>query len=253
MPKSWLIKCCPLVWGSCNGLRSAEETFLKARPLELEYVQIMNNNGLGEIRLVYKPSMDNPLARSNVMDAQTGQFLDWQGHALAELPRPYYFKDISGNFAEKEISLLGQAGIFGEDGDQFKPNDTLTVQSILKAMLIAKNGAAQTMSFKDEEILQKAKDLGWWKEELTPTSAVDRELMAKLLIRMVDLENISQLQGLYKSPYKDINEDNPLLGYVALVKGLGLMKIDGTEFESGRIMTRAEGAYALVNSLKVKR
>ncbi|WP_434510204.1 YcdB/YcdC domain-containing protein [Desulfitobacterium sp. AusDCA] len=232
---------------------NAEATFLKGRQLELEYIQIMNNNGLSKIRLVYKPSMNNALARSNVMDAKTGQFLDWQGQPLADLLRPYYFKDISGNFAEKEISLLGQAGIFGEDGDQFKPNDTLFVQSILKAMLAAKNGAAQTMNIKDEDILQKAKDLGWWKEELAPTSPVDRELMAKLLIRMTDLENISQLQELYKSPYKDINEDSPSLGYVALVKGLGLMKIDGTEFEPRRIITRAEGAYALVNSLKVKR
>lgn len=233
--------------------KSAEETFLKGRPLKLEYVQIMDSNRLSKIRLVYKPSMDNALARSNLMDAKTGQFLDWQGQALAELPRPYYFKDISGNFAEKEISLLGQAGIFGENGDQFKPDDTLTVQSILKAMLIAKNGAAQTMNIKEEEILQRAKDLGWWKEELAPTSAVDRELMAKLLIRMIDLENISQLQGLYKSPYKDVDENSPSLGYVALVKGLGLMKIDGTEFEPTRIVTRAEGAYALVNSLKVNR
>ncbi|HVJ48278.1 MAG TPA: YcdB/YcdC domain-containing protein [Desulfitobacterium sp.] len=231
---------------------NAEEKFLQARPLELNYVQIYNPSGLGEIRLVYQPSLDNVLARSNIMDAKAGQFLDWQGQALVDLPHPYYFKDIAGKSAEKEISLLGQAGIFGENKEQFKPDDTLTVTSLLKAMIIAKNGAWQNINLKDEEVLQKAKELGWWEEDLSPTAGVSRELMAKLQIRILNLENIAQIPSLFQSPYKDVKVDNPAVGYVALVKGLGLMKIDGADFEPGRVMTRAEGAYALVETLGVK-
>lgn len=233
---------------------NAEETFLNARPLGLKYVQMYKNGGLGEIRLVYQPSLDNVLARSNVMDAKTGQFLDWQGQALGDLPRPYYPKDIVGNFAEKEISLLAQAGIFGENGDQFKPGDPLTVTSILKAMIIAKNGAWENTNLKDDQVLQKAKELGWWKEELAPTAGVNRELMSKLLVRILNLESIAQIPGMFQSPYTDVKAENSSsLGYVALVKGLGLMKVDGANFEPSQVMTRAEGAYALVKTLEVKR
>jgi hypothetical protein len=230
----------------------AETEFLKARPLELKYVQKYNPNGLGEIRLVYQPSMENVLARSNVMDAKTGQFLDWQGQVLADQPRPYYFKDITGNFAEKEISLLGRAGIFGENGDQFKPNDNLTMASILKAMIIAQNGIWQNTNLKDDELMQKAKELGWLNEEVSPMSVVSREQMAKLQIRLLKLETVAQLPNLFQSPYGDIQSDSPAVGYTALVKGLGLMKIDGANFEPGKALTRAEGAYALMKTLEGK-
>lgn len=231
---------------------TAETEFLKARPLELKYVQMYTSNGLGEIRLVYQPSMDNVLARSNVMDAKTGQFLDWQGQALADLPRPYHFNDIAGNFAEKEISLLGQAGIFGENEELFKPNENLTMASILKAMIIAKDGVWQNVNLKDEDVLKKAKELGWLKEEVSPTAVVSREQMAKLQIRLINLETIAQLPSLFQSPYEDVIIDSSVVGYAALVKGLGLMKIDGENFEPGRVMTRAEGAYALMKTLQAK-
>lgn len=231
---------------------TAETEFLKARSLELKYVQMYNPNGLGEIRLVYQPSMDNVLARSNVMDAKTGQFLDWQGQALADLPRPYHFNDIAGNFAEKEISLLGQAGIFGENEELFKPNENLTMASILKAMIIAKDGVWQNVNLKDEDVLKKAKELGWLKEEVSPTAVVSREQMAKLQIRLINLETIAQLPSLFQSPYEDVLIDSSVVGYAALVKGLGLTKIDGENFEPGRVMTRAEGAYALMKTLEAK-
>lgn len=231
---------------------TAETEFLKARPLELKYVQMATPNGLGEIRLVYQPSMENVLARSNVMDAKTGQFLDWQGQALVDQPRPYRFNDIAGNFAEKEISLLGQAGIFGENEELFKPDESLTMASILKAMIIAKNGVWQNVNLKDEDVLKQARELGWLKEEVSLTAGVTREQMAKLQMRLLNLEKVAQLTNLFQSPYEDVKDDNSQIGYAALVKGLELMKIDGVNFDSGRVMTRAEGAYALVKTLAAK-
>lgn len=230
---------------------SAEASFLEARPLELKYMQMYDVNGLSEIRLVYQPSLKNVLARSNMMDAKTKQFLNWQGEALENLEHPYYFKDIAGNFAEKEISLLGQAGIFGENRDEFKPNENLTMASMLRAMLIAKNGVWQNTNLSDQEVLQKAKASGWLKEDVSPADNVSREQMAKLLLRFLNLEKVAHLQNLFQSPYEDVSIDNSAVGYASLVKGLGLMKIEGANFEPERIMTRAEGAYALVKTLEV--
>ncbi|MEA4903157.1 YcdB/YcdC domain-containing protein [Desulfitobacterium sp.] len=230
---------------------SAETSFLEARPLELKYIQMYDANGLSEIRLVYQPSLKNVLARSNMMDAKTKQFLNWQGEALENLEHPYYFKDIAGNFAEKEISLLGQAGIFGENQDEFKPNENLTMASMLRAMIIAKNGVWQSTNLSDQEVLQKAKALGWLREDVSPADNVNREQMAKLLVRFLNLEKVAHLQNLFQSPYEDVSIDNSAVGYASLVKGLGLMKIEGANFEPERMMTRAEGAYALVKTLKV--
>jgi len=63
------------------------------------------------VRLVYQPLAAPGVAASDLLDARTGGFLDWEGKPLSQQPRAYRFKDLAGNFAEKEISLLGQAGI----------------------------------------------------------------------------------------------------------------------------------------------
>ncbi len=236
------------------GQKQALDTFLTARPLTLKYVQVYKNGLPGEIRLVYQPKVENPLTVSNRIDAKTGQFLDWQGKPLSELPRPYSFKDISGNFAEKEISLLGQAGVFGEYGDQFKPNENITVVSMLRAMLMAKNGVWMGQTLKDDEVLKQAKELGWLKEELGANDGINREVQAKLVIRMLQLEKIAQMEGLFQAPYEDSSTlSSGSLGYVALGKGLGVMKIDGTKFEPTRSVTRAEAAYAIVKAIGANR
>lgn len=236
------------------GQNQAHDTFFAARPLALKYVQLYKNGQPGEVRLVYQPKIVNPLTVSNIMDAKTGKFLDWQGNPLSELPRPYSFKDISGNFAEKEISLLGQAGVFGEFGDQFKPEENITVVSMLRAMLMAKNGAWMNPSLKDEEVLKQAKEQGWWKEDLGTGEAISRELQTKLVVRMLQLEKIAQMEGLFQAPYEDSSSFNSgSLGYIALAKGLGIMKIDGTKFEPTRSVTRAEAAYSIVKALGANR
>lgn len=236
------------------GQNQAHDTFFASRPLTLKYVQLYKNGQPGEIRLVYQPKIENPLTVSNSMDAKTGKFLDWQGNPLSELPRPYTFKDISGNFAEKEISLLGQAGVFGEYGDQFKPDENITVVSMLRAMLMAKNGAWMNPPLKDDEVLKQANEQGWWKEDLGAGEGISRELQTKLIVRMLQLEKIAQLEGLFQAPYEDSSSFNSgSLGYIALAKGLGVIKIDGTKFEPTRTVTRAEAAYAILKALGTNR
>ncbi|AFL99678.1 hypothetical protein Desde_1249 [Desulfitobacterium dehalogenans ATCC 51507] len=234
--------------------KQGEDTFLNKRPLELKYVQIYKNGQLSDIRLVYQPKMDNSFAVSNIMDAKTGEFLDWQGKPITEQPRPYNFGDISGSFAEEEIRLLGQAGAFGEYGDEFRPNEQVTVKSLLKSMLIAKNGVWSYQGLSDEELLKQVKELGWVKENLSLNDQVSREFQAKLAIRMLQLEKIAQIEELFQVPYEDADTfSDGSLGYISLAKGLGIMNIEGNKFESTKKMTRAEAAYALVKALQSNR
>jgi hypothetical protein len=236
------------------GQKKANDTFFAGKPLTLKYVEIYKNGMPGDIRLVYQPTSDNPLSASNRIDATTGKFLDWDGNPLSELPRPYTFKDIAGNFAEKEISLLGSAGIFGEYENEFKPNENVTVVSMLRGMLMAKNGAWNNKNLKDEDVLKQAKELGWLKEELAAESGINRELQAKLVIRMLQLEKIAQMEGLFQVPYEDATSFGAgSTGYIALTKGLGVIKVEGSEFEPAHTVTRAEAAYAIVKALGANR
>lgn len=233
--------------------QQAVETFLKNRPLTLSYTRIYSPGGpsQGEIRLVYQPLGDSSSAASDMMDARTGQFLDWEGKPIAQQPRPYRFNDIAGNFAEKEINLLGQAGLFGEYGDAFRPDENITVVSMLRAMFMARNGVWGYKDMKDEEILKRARDEKWLQEDLQAGATVSRELLAKFLIRFLNLERAARVEGIYKVPYSDAASLRPgSLGYVALAWGLGILKANGSTFEPEHTVTRAEAAAALVRSLQ---
>ncbi|WP_258360740.1 YcdB/YcdC domain-containing protein [Moorella sulfitireducens] len=236
--------------------QQAVETFLKNRPLTLSYTRIYSPDspGQGQVRLVYQP-MGNPgIATSDMIDARNGQFLDWEGKPLAAQPRPYHFNDIAGNFAEKEINLLGQAGIFGEYGDAFHPGEDITVVSLMRAMLMARYGVWGYKDLKDEEILKRCHDEKWLQEDVQPGATVSRELLARFLIRYLNLERAARVEGIYKVPYSDAASLSPgSLGYVALVWGLGIIKGSGSSFEPGHTITRAEAAAALVRALQVDR
>ncbi|PRR73319.1 YcdB/YcdC domain-containing protein [Neomoorella humiferrea] len=235
--------------------RQAVETFLQNRPLTLSYTRIYRPGSTdgGEIRLVYQPLGNSPFITSNMIDARTGQFLDWEGKPIGRQPRPYRFNDIAGNFAEKEISLLGQAGIFGEYKDAFHPDEKVTVVSLLRAMLMSRYGVWGYHDLKDGEILQRAREEKWLKENLEPGAAVSRELLAKFLIRYLNLERVARIEGIYRVPYRDSSSLNPeTLGYAALAWGLGIIKGDGFTFDPAHDITRAEAAAALVRTLQVK-
>ncbi|WP_338818037.1 YcdB/YcdC domain-containing protein [Neomoorella thermoacetica] len=231
----------------------AAEIFLKSRPLTLTYIQIFGPAGPGEVRLVYQPLAAPGTSAAAMVDARTGQLLDWQGTPLNQAPRPYHFNDIAGNFAEREINLLGQAGLFGEYGSAFHPDENITAVSLLRAMLMAKNGVQGNSDLGDDEVLKRAREQGWLKEDLQPGASITRETLAKLIIRLLNLDHVARVEGIYRVPYTDAGSlSSDSLGYVALSWGLGILKGNGSTFEPGHQVTRAEAAAALVRTLAVK-
>ncbi|OIQ09050.1 peptidase propeptide and YPEB domain protein [Moorella thermoacetica] len=231
----------------------ATEIFLKSRPLTLTYIQIFGSAGPGEVRLVYQPLAAPGTSAAAMVDARTGQLLDWQGTPLNQAPRPYHFNDIAGNFAKREINLLGQAGLFGEYGSAFHPDENITAVSLLRAMLMAKNGVQGNSDLGDDEVLKRAREQGWLKEDLQPGASITRETLAKLMIRLLNLDHVARVEGIYRVPYTDAGSlSSDSLGYVALSWGLGILKGNGSTFEPGHQVTRAEAAAALVRTLAVK-
>ena len=230
---------------------AANEAFLKVRPLTLTYVQIYSQGMPGAVRLVYLPTVpDRSAPTSNTMDAKTGELLDYQGRLLAQAPKPYVFSDLAGTTGEKEIGLLGQAGLFGDYGNLFKATEKMTLVSLLRAMYLSRFGFWNNTSLTDTDILAKAKEVKWLKEDLQPGAEVSRELLAKLMIRYIFLEKAADLKGIYQVSFRDAASINPdALGYVALATGAGILRVDGDSFGPQTAVTRAEGALSLFKAL----
>lgn len=228
----------------------AVEAFLAARPLTLTYLRVIQRNGEGEGRLVYEPIATPATPSSTMLDARTGEPLDGRGRPLAGQPRARRFTDIAGNFAEYEIGLLGRAGLFGEYGQSFRPAEKISAVSLLRAMLMAKDGLQQS-ELSDDEVLAQAKQRGWVTGDLAPTALVTREMLAKLMVRLLGLDQAARVEGIYRVPYSDASSIAPTsFGYVAIAWGLGVVTGDGRTFAGNQPVTRAEAAAALVRTIR---
>jgi len=226
---------------------NAENLFLKARPLELQYI-ILYKGDTKEARLVYKPSTTSNQT-SDLMDAKDGIFLNWEGKPLKEQISPCIFTDITGNFAEKEITALGLAGILGEYGNQFKPQENITAISLLKALLLIKNGSMENI-LQEADILKQARELGWIKEEISPSQPVSKEMFSKIIIRYLGLEKIAEISNIYTSKYNDIQSLPQISqGYISLATGLGIVQAEGENFNPDKAFTRAETAWSIIKTL----
>ncbi|SPF53361.1 putative S-layer protein [Candidatus Desulfosporosinus infrequens] len=241
-----------------DGVLKADQAnvaYLKSSPLVLNYVQLYSDNKPDEVELVYlpKPDVGLPLG-ADLLDAKSGVLLGWDGQDVSGLPKSYQFKDISGNFAEKEITLLGQTGIFGEYGDQFKPDENISTISLLRAMMTVQNGVWTTYLQSDQDILKASQNLGWVSKDAQPSDPVNRVTLAQLMIHLIKLDNVAQLKDAFQDTYSDSTSFPPgMEGYITFGRALDLFHFDGDQFKPEQPVARAEVAYALVQALSFKR
>ncbi|MDD4802086.1 MAG: hypothetical protein PHF24_03980 [Syntrophomonas sp.] len=236
------------------GFDKANELFLQSKPITLCYATYFKAYwGSPEMRLVYQPEIPPGQAYFYMIDAHSGKKLNGQGLPIAETAGVIKFNDIAGNFAEKEISLLGQAGLMYEYQNEFHPNEKIKVVDLLRVMLATTRGKDSTRNLSDQEIINRSLESGWIKEGVPPNSEVTRGFMAQLMVRYLDLEYVAQIPDIYQLAYKDkstIGKD--LTGYAALCWGLGIIRGDGIYFDSSHNVSRAEAAFALVKTLGAK-
>lgn len=230
------------------SLTQAYAAFYESQPLVLMYVR---EEQTGNIKLVYQPQARPGMQAADLLDARTGVPLSNSGQPVVAITGPRRFTDISGVPEAREIELLGQAGLFGEYGDAFRPDEPVALAPLLRAMLELKDGVGSYSQVREQEILSRAWERGWLKEDLQPDSQVSRELLAKLTVRMLGLERAALAPGIYRVSFTDIAAlSSNSAGYVALAWGLGIMKEDGPWFHPWQPVTRAEAAAALVRAFQ---
>ena len=239
---------------SVSGILSkdqAVETFLKSRPLTLTYVRIYSNGLPGELRLVYLPfNQDRSISVSNILDAKSGELLDFQGQPLEKGPKPFVFNDLTGVNGAQEIAALGQAGLFGDFVSSFKPQEKISLVSLLRSMYLSRFGLWGNTGLTEAEVMTKAKEQGWLKEDLQPGDQVNRELLAKVLIRYLQLNKVAELKDIYQVNFQDAAQISPdAIGYIALATSSGILKIDAQVLSPRDTVSRAEAALALFKAL----
>ncbi|PKM78737.1 MAG: hypothetical protein CVU90_00190 [Firmicutes bacterium HGW-Firmicutes-15] len=236
------------------GLNRANELYLQTAPLTLCYSTYYKaKRGLPEMSLVYQPQTPPGQPLSSMIDARSGEKLNEQGQPISQNLGVHVFNDIAGNFAEKEISLLGQAGVMSEYQDAFHPNESIKLVTLLRAMLDTASGIDNTRNLSDQDVIKRSLVLGWIKEDLSPDSSVSRGLLSQLMVRSLALEYLAQLPEIYQLPYQDSSSiGTDLKGYAALTWGLGIIRGDGVNFDPQHTISRAEAALALVKTLGTK-
>ena len=157
------------------------------------------------------------------------------------------YTDISGHYAEKIINILANYGIRTE-GREFTPDNTITQGDFAK-LLGCISGRYGEVVLKTNE----KSDFSWlyyegiYDKEISENEPLDRITAAKLMISAIGAEEYAKIEGIYKTPFKDVTEN---VGYVAILYGMGVFKGDGNgNFNPGDNVTYAEAAVMLYNYL----
>lgn len=229
----------------------AYQTYWQYAPMTLCYSPVASANDEREFKLVYKPLAREAHSDFAMIDAVSGAALNNMGSAANAQPSPRSFNDIAGHWAEKEITLIGQAGLMNEYGPQFKPGEPITTVGFLRAMIGAWDGVWSLESMDDNRVMTVSRERGWLKENVDPQTPLSRQQMVRIVIRGMGLEKAARYGAVYKNPFPDDKSiDESLVGYVALANGMGLLHLD-KGFNASQTMTRGEAAFTLARSVKL--
>lgn len=241
----------------------ASERYLKEAPLTAAYMRLWlgpiysKMREEGEVHLVYYTARQN----FTMLDAFTGELLDYNGNAVIPTYKNLKFDDMDGHPASEAVELLARSGIVAPVGGNFRPDEAVT-QAELITMLV-KSSAQSPVTWSGAGASEKEP---WYKqyyetaarlgiiqagENPDPDIPVTREVLARLTIHTMGFYKVARLSDIYLLDFSDAGDiTNHLRGHAALAVGLGLIEpVDG-RFEPKGAVTRGEAAEALVRMLK---
>jgi len=202
--------------------------------------------------LVYALSPEKPL----YIDAESGMIVYRDGGEYKE-PKKVSYTDIEGHFAEKQIRVLADFGIYLE-GSEFRPDDAIVQKEFLALLAKTLNYYAPVITEKSsrdeiDELYAYLIREGVVREyEKAPDSVVTREEAVKYMIRALKYDRVAEIRGIFSVSFGDSDSiSGDLYGYVAIASGLGIVKGDGVYFRPKKNTTRAEAAVMIYNYLRL--
>lgn len=242
---------------------AAADKYLREAPLTAAYLRLWSGDewrgpGGARIYLVYHM----PRRDFAMLDAFTGQPLNYEGNVVTASGGKSKFSDLEGHPAREAVEQLARAGIVaGEDG-KFRPDDAIT-QAELITMLVRSGdnrpeieppaGAGKEPWY--QRYYDAAARMGIIQagEQPDPDAPVTREILARLTIHAMGYYKVARLSNIYVLNFQDAGEVTGYLrGHAALAAGLGLIEPVGGKFLPQAVVTRGEAATTLVKMLSSK-
>jgi len=246
------------------GREAAADKYLKGAPLTAAYMRLWTGDVYsktreeGQVHLVYYTDRQ----KFTMLDAITGQLLDYEGNVVLLSDQKQKFDDLDGHPAREAVELLAQTGIVAAASGKFRPDDAVT-QAELITMLVKSSEQYPAMEFRTaavggkdpwyQKYYETAARLGIIQAGETPDPdlPVTREVLARLTIHAMGFYQVARLSDIYVLNFPDAGEiPDYLRGHAALAVGLGLIEPVEGKFAPKAVVTRGEAAETLVRLLK---
>lgn len=197
--------------------------------LNLMYIKLFGNDDLEKlekdmkVKLVYTLNQEKP----SIIDGSTGEILDYSGEPYVEI-KPITYSDIEKSYAKEKINILANYGIGFKD-EEFKPNKEIKQSEYIYLLWKSRN-QYRTDDTSQEDIYKDFIRAGYIEEaEKSPDSIITKGEAVKYIIRMMNLREVAEINGIYKDIFADEeNIKEELKGYINIAYGLDIIKGNGT-------------------------
>ncbi|MDE5992814.1 MAG: hypothetical protein K2G87_07155, partial [Oscillospiraceae bacterium] len=176
------------------------------------------------------------------------------GERIAYNGEPYYisekesepqkeaklYTDIKGHKYEKEITTLFEYGIRITDSETLDPDGAITIEEFAKLCKQA-HGTNILGLYPNERKFNEETGRYEYFENPMLKKKLTRGELAKIYVYTYanDCFTAAAIEGIYAPPYKNVPQDNPYCGYIAIAKAKGLIA-DGEEFGYNKTLTRGK-------------
>ncbi len=208
--------------------KAFEKLFAQKDP-DLYYDGFLTLDGKAKTYLLYGYESFN-------INAKTGKLCDYYGRNISadKDGKGCPYTDITGNRYEKYIRMMYDYGVvIDSDTAEFRPDEAITEYEFAQ-LLDNMNYSGIVYSLYGNTGADSS------------GKALTREMSAKLLVISAGGKDFAELNGIYKSPFKDVPADSANAGYIALAYGMGAAKPDADgSFRPKAKVTRGYAMYLL--------
>lgn len=165
---------------------------------------------------------------TTIIGATDGEKLNYSGEKYKAKGEKLNYTDIDSHWIKNTAERFSWVGI-GTQSDKFAPNEEISAKEFYE--LCETFG----LEFADEKC-----------DESLPVSRIDA---VKYIVDCLGYSKIARLEGVFATDFKDSSDfAKEDIGYVAIAKGLGIIKGGGSSFNPNSHLTRAE-CYTMVENV----
>lgn len=182
------------------------------------------------------------------INAKTGKLCQWNGKPIDEketVPEVCPYTDIAASPCKSEIETLYNYGIRVYTGDKFDPTAKITSRE-LENMWNAVLGYGISYSYYEDGV-EVEEEMSY--EEMTAGGITNREF-AKRMVAKLRAEEYAKLKGIYKSPFTDVSDSDPDIGYIAIAYAMGGVSGVNGKFSPDAYVTREYAMHCFYNYIK---